>query len=93
MMKNVQITNLDNEHINITTEDISTFVEVATFDGNLEHCEVFVWDENGLADKFWLQNAIEEIEQRSAEELEEAGDQESALENYFEGHLFADFFR
>jgi hypothetical protein len=87
----VQITNIANEHIEITTNDIQKFVEVATFDGNIEKCEVFIWDEDGLADKFWLQNAIEEIKERSAEELEEAGDLESALADYFEGHLFADF--
>jgi hypothetical protein len=84
-MKNVIVTNIDNENVEITSSDWSTFCDIVMFDNNREKFEIF----NG---KHWVKpmQEIDEIEGRKVDEYGE--DFQEILENYFTNHLFASEF-
>lgn len=87
-MKTVQITNIDNEVVEITRNDFKKFLDVVKFDNNIEKCEIF-FEKSGWV---YLQNQLEEIEGRNIDDIIENDDLDGVLENFFEGHLFANYF-
>jgi hypothetical protein len=87
-MKTVQITNIANEVVELTHNDFKIFVDVVKFDDNLSKCEIF-FEKSGWV---YLQNQLEEVEGRSIEDIIESDDLDGVLENFFEGHMFTNYF-
>jgi hypothetical protein len=87
-MKTFQITNIDNEVIDITHNDFQKFLDIVKFDNNIEKCEIF-FEKSGWV---YLQTQLEEIEGRSIEDIIQSDDLEGVLGNFFEGHLFQNYF-
>ena len=80
-MKTVKITNVNNETIEINATQEELFIDVATFDGNIDKCEIYTEDGGWR----YLLNDLEEIE--GAIDITEF--ENEILVNYFENHLFA----
>ena len=83
-MKTIKITNINNELIEINSTQEELFNEVATFDGNIDKCEIYTED-GGWRN---LLNVLKEIEG----EIDITEFENEILVNYFENHLFANEF-
>jgi hypothetical protein len=81
-MKNVSITNIDNETVTITFNDLDMFKQVIMEDDNWGKCEVYL-DQAGWK---YLRTEVEEIAGKEIEYNSE--DLESYLEDFFRNNLF-----
>lgn len=84
-MKTYLITNTDNENVSITINDFHTFLEVVKFNDNILSCEIYTPSIGWLS----LANELESIERKFIHDMD---DLDSVLENFFENHMFANYF-